>query len=67
MSPLECTRQFASDYCAQFRLTFYGACHFEPEIGSGEFETLWKMRLAADDCHMSYQMYFAILFDRFPP
>lgn len=65
MSPLECTRQFARDYCAQFRLAFYGACHFEPEVGSAEFETLWEMRLAADDCLMSYPMYLAIAFHIF--
>jgi hypothetical protein len=62
MSPLECTRQFAVDYRAQFGRTFYGACYFEPEVGSEEFEILWQMRLDAEDCFMSYPMYLAIAF-----
>jgi len=63
MSPLECTRQFAADYSSQFLSTFYGECHFDPEIGTPEFETLWAMRLAADECsYMSYRMYLSISF-----
>lgn len=62
MSPLECTRQFASDYKAQFQSTFFGACDFDPDIGTRDFETLWRMRLAADDCMMSYRLYLHIGF-----
>lgn len=62
MSPLECTRQFAEDYRPLFRITFHVACDFEPEIGTPAFETLWRMRLAADACSMSYPMYLHIAF-----
>lgn len=65
MSPLECTRQFAADYRSQFRETFYGPCDFEPELGTPEFETLWRMRLGADECLMSYPMYLKIAFHLF--
>ncbi len=66
LSPLECTRQFAAHYRSQFASTFYGACDFDPEIGTPEFETLWEMRLAADECsYMSYRMYLEIAFHLF--
>lgn len=65
MSPMECTRQFAADYGSQFRDTFYGSCYFEPELGTAEFETLWRMRSGADECSMSYPMYLKIAFHLF--
>lgn len=62
MSPLACTRQFAKEYSWRFGRTFYGSCDFEPELGTTEFETLWRMRMAADASFLSYPRYLRIAF-----
>lgn len=62
MGAMQRTRQFAADYEAAFQSTFGMRCELRPQPGTKEYETLWKMRQAADDELMSYPLYLEVSF-----
>lgn len=62
MGAMARTRQFAADYEAAFQATFGMQCKMQPELGTQELETLWKMRQAADDMLVSYPAYLEVSF-----
>jgi hypothetical protein len=62
MSPLECTRQFARDYYIAYHSIFGIACDFEPEVNSGQFVVLWRMRQSADQWNVPYPLYLDVCF-----
>jgi hypothetical protein len=60
MGAMERTRQFAADYEDAFQTTFGMKCDMRPELGTKEFETLWRMRQAADSELIPYPLYLEV-------